>query len=274
MNEDGSAINPDALGPLLSYFEENKLDGLLICGSTGEFPSLTFEEKLTMISEASSTKGKLKLIAGCGSTSLPEVLKLVEHAQQRGADAILLPPPWYFSPLTAETLTPWISAVLERTSLPVILYHIPGFTGIPITTDLLESLSSFENLWGIKDTGGKLQDTSRYIASKPGRVLLGSDVQLLSGLKIGAHGAISGYANIAPDLTAEIYRAFHAGGEAQALQNKLSDFKNGLRKFPNHATIKYLLSLRGINVGGVRLPLAPLSQADKEFIRTKSAELE
>ncbi|RMH56639.1 MAG: dihydrodipicolinate synthase family protein [Candidatus Hydrogenedentota bacterium] len=266
-DEDGNVIQ-GALGPYLSFLEERGIDGVLVLGSTGEFPSLTFDEKCSILDEVMMCRAGLKVIAGCGSTALWESLALAEYARRKGADALLLPPPYYFRTIKDDGLERFFASFLEEAGLPVILYHVPMYTAIPLSRPLLERLTRFESLWGIKDTGGNLRQTARYLAAPPGRVLLGSDTMILSGLKLGVQGIISAGANIQGTRIREIIEKYEEDESAAAvLQKRVALVKERLKILPTAAAMKYWLTLEGIPLGTVRPPLMPLSKEQKNYVR-------
>lgn len=267
MSDDGGRIATGAIGPLLHFLESHGLDGVLVLGSTGEFASLSHAEKLEVLSEAAATRGKLRFIVCCGSCAMPEVYELMDLATRRGADALLVPPPYYFRTAAPQGIESFFEAVLRRSEKPVILYHIPSLTGLPIDRAMLERLARFETLWGIKDSAGKLQETSQFLAGKPGRVLLGSDSSMLDGLKLGTQGSISACANAVPEWVSGIWRAFRRGEDASDRAAQIRDFRTALKNIALRAALKVMLKARGIDAGGVRTPLANLTQPEKEYVQ-------
>jgi len=267
MSRGGDAIDLGCVGPLLSFFESKGVNGIVPLGTTGEFASISHMEKIDLISECASTKGKLKMIVGCGSSSLSEVIDLIKFAKKKNADAVLVPPPYYFRTAAAKGIESFFDVVLANAELPVLLYHIPSVTGIPIDHDMLERLSKHETLWGIKDTGGKLSQTSEFLSKKPGRVLLGSDTEMLSGLRAGVSGIISACANVVPELLTLIYAGFLEGKDVELYQSRLSEVRGALRNFPLHAALKCWLKLRGHDAGFVRPPLINLTQKEEEDLQ-------
>lgn len=266
LSEDGAAVNFGAIGPLLDYLGHRGVEGVLALGSTGEFASLTMEERRSVLTEVFASKGGMKVIAGCGASALPEVVELIRLAQKRGAVAVLVPPPFYFRTATPDGLERFFSEVLTVAELPVILYHVPALTGIPLDRKMIERLTRFETLWGIKDTGGKIQDTVRYLSHPPARVLLGSDTLLHVGLKAGIQGAISACANILPELVSSIVRLYREGKDVEPLQKKLTETREALRSLPYHAALKRWLHLDGVQTGGVRAPLMNLTNDDGDLL--------
>lgn len=265
MAKGGESVDIGGVGPLLDYLARRGITGILTLGTTGEFASLSLHEKLELIAESASTRGPLKLIVGCGSPALPETLELMETAARRGATAVLVPPPFYFRNASAKGIENWFNIVLERSNLPVILYHIPAMTALPLDRKMLERLAEkHSNLWGIKDSGGKIQETCRYIAGKPGKVLLGSDSSALAGLQAGAVGLITACANIVPELISRIYARYIKGEIPEDDATRLADIRTFLRQFPLHASLKFWLKCQGIQVGDVRPPLLTLSSQEED----------
>lgn len=262
MTRGGDSVDYGCIGALLNYFESKKLDGVVTLGSTGEFSSLSSDEKTRVIAECASTKGRMKMIVGCGSSSLAETLDLAALAAKKNADAILVPPPFYFRTAPAAGIERFFEIVLERAECPVLLYHVPSVTGIGIDGPMLERLARFKTLWGIKDTGGKLKETRAYLEHTPGGVLLGSDSLMLDGLKLGVQGTISACANVVPELLVKIHET-----RAETYQSRLTEVRNALRQFPSHAALKRWLSFRGVEAGFVRPPLVDLSPDEVEHLR-------
>lgn len=263
----GENLAAGAVGPLLDRLAKRGLHGIAILGTTGEFASVTHREKLELIAEASATRGPLRLIVGCGSCSLPETLELVEAAARKGADAVLVPPPFYYRNASAVGLERWFDAVLERASLPVILYHIPALTGVPLDRKMLERLADrHPALWGLKDSGGKMQETNRFLASKPKRLFMGSDALALPGLQAGARGLISACANVVPGLVRALYDTSKRGEDADIAMKSLLEVRTFLRQYPLQASIKYWLTINGIPAGDIRPPLQYLSASDMDEI--------
>ncbi len=267
MTADGSEIALPIVGPLLTHLSAARADGFLVLGTTGESASLSFAEKLALVAEASSCAGGLRMIVGCGSCSLNETLELVELAARRNAQAVLVPPPFYFRNAVPGGIERFFEAVLERARLPVILYHIPLLTGLPLDRKMLGRLKRFDTLWGVKDSGGRLQDTSRFLASPPRRVMLGSDMNMLDGLKIGVSGIISACANVAPELHRAIYDAYRSGRDAERLQERLVEIRKSLKDLPFIAALKRWLAYRGVDAGGARLPQLNLTPGEEDRLR-------
>ncbi len=263
----GDKLAPGAVGPLLDHLAKRGLHGVLCLGSTGEFASLAHREKLELIAEVAATRGNLRVIVGCGATSLVETRELVDAAAKKNADAVLVPPPYYYRNASASGIEAWFDAVLDFTPLPVLLYHIPSLTGFALDRKMLERLSGrHANLLGIKDSGGKMQETNRYLASKPHRVFVGSDTCALAGLQAGASGLISACANVVPSLMRELYDSWKRGENAENLMNSLLEVRTFLRQYPLQAALKHWLTVTGVQAGETRVPLQILTASDSDEI--------
>jgi 4-hydroxy-tetrahydrodipicolinate synthase len=268
MSERGESVNLSCIGPMLAHLGSRGIDGFVPLGTTGEFASLSFGEKTEVLAESAATKSGLRMIVGCGSSSLRETFDLVALAAKKGADGVLVPPPFYFRNASEAGIEDFFCRVLERAEIPVLIYHVPLLTGIPIERKMLERLAArFPQLWGIKDTGGKIQDTNRYLAAKPGRVLLGSDSTMLAGLAAGVQGTISACANVVPELVSIIYARHRKREDADRLQDRLTSVRNSLKSLPFHSALKRWLRFQGIDAGDVRPPLQNLTSAEDDSLR-------
>jgi len=263
MTKDGERILPENIGPLFHYFSTSGLDGILLLGSTGEGASLSLEEKKVLIDEASSCRGGLKLILGCITTSMSELMELVQLGKKKNATALLIPPPFYYKSVTEEGIEKYFEYVLERSEVPILLYNIPSNTGISLSRGMLERLSRFDTLYGIKESSGKIQETSKYLLTKPKRILLGSDMNLLRGLELGVEGIISACANVVPELVVNIRKGYLSGKEVTILQKRLSEVRKALGQIPFLAGLKRWMKFRDIEVGGIRLPYYSLTKEEQ-----------
>lgn len=262
----GLEIDPGAVERLTEFQEAQGVAGVVPCGTNGEFPSLTVDECKAVIKAVDGVRGRLKLIAGTGRASIKEVLALSKFAAEY-ADAVLVCPPFYFKDLSLEGLYDYYSTILEAAQIPVILYHIPKYTGVPITHELLERLAGFENLYGIKDSSGDIDVARGFRERFPELELyIGSDALVFEGLVLGSAGAISAISNFAPKRLLEIYGAFVNGSidEAKKAQERLKGLRAAVKRYPSIGAIKHALALMGvIGEGHVRPPLSTLSSKEK-----------
>lgn len=252
----------------LELLQREGAHGIVPVGTNGEFPSLTLEEKKRVIDAAGASRGELFMMVGAGSCSLPEVVELLEFAQDAGADAALVVPPFYYRDASVAGIIEFYRAVLESTGLPVFLYNIPMYSGIAITDEIIGALAGNRNFAGIKDTGGDPARTAALIARYPGlKIWGGSDSLMEEAVGAGAAGVISGVANIYPGLVREMWEARSdqaALGQAAA---RVRAVRGAIKEIPWVAATKYGLKLRGLPVTRVRPPQVELTGEQKEAFR-------
>lgn len=261
---------------LIEYLiEEQKNDGLVISGTTGESPTLTDEEKIELFRFAvRQARGRCRIIAGTGSYDTSHSIHLTKQAEQAGVDGILLVAPYYNRP-SQEGLFRHFEAIALATKLPIMLYNIPGRTGVNITAETTIRLAQIPNIVATKDCS-TLDQMSQIAANTPDdfRLYSGDDSMTLPILSIGGHGVVSVASHlIGTDIRAMV-ESYVAGDvkRAASLHAQLYPVFKGLfecpNPVPNPVAVKYALNLRGIRVGGVRLPLVPPTEAESQFIRS------
>jgi 4-hydroxy-tetrahydrodipicolinate synthase len=255
----------------LRFLEEGGLDGVLSLGSTGEFPSLAHEEKKAVLSATLRARGRLQVIAQVGSTAQPEVLELARLAEDEGACALLVPPPYYYKAVTVAGLADFFGPLIERTRLPVLLYHFPQLTGVPVTEELIRALDG--RVRGLKDSSGDPKSPARFLAADPElRILIGNDHVLAAGLEAGAWGGMHAVANVFPAQVAAVVRS--AGGERAQAQARLGRARALLERYPVPAGAKRLLEHLGLGAAEVRPPLRALEAAQAEALVREYRELQ
>lgn len=261
---------------LIEYLiEEQQNDALVISGTTGESPTLTDEEKIELFHFAvRQARGRCQIIAGTGSYDTSHSIHLTKQAEQAGVDGILLVAPYYNRP-SQEGLFRHFEAIAQATKLPIMLYNIPGRTGVNISAETTIRLAQIPNIMATKDCS-TLDQMSQIAAGTPDdfKLYSGDDSMTLPILSIGGYGVVS----VASHLVGTDIRAMveaYVGGDVQraaALHAQLYPIFKGLfecpHPVPNPVAVKYALNLRGIQVGGVRLPLVPASEAESQFIRS------
>lgn len=269
---EGLQIEETVFVRLLAFQEAAGVTGVVVCGTNGEGASLTVEERKRLYELASHQRGQLKIIAGTASCSLPEVLTLARHAQKVGCDALLVVPPFFFKVLSLPGLLSFYRAVLEEVELPVILYHIPQLTGVPIEPELVEALLPYPNLLGVKDSEGNLRRLAAYLRFAPRlRVFIGREERLARALQRGAAGTISGAANAFPEWVVRVWNTFQKGGDLLAAQTLLNEPLALLRSLPYPTASKYLLHLRGFPFSPVRPPLSDLKEEQRQLLPASAA---
>ena len=256
----------------LRAYQAMRLSGILVAGSTGEAPYLTERERLRCLTLARRIIRPPKLLlAGTGLESTQETIRLSREAIRRGADALLIVTPAYYKPrMDSATLAAHYRAIADAVSRPVLIYSIPQFTGVNIRVDTIAALSHHPRIVGLKESSGNLEFIRDVIQeSKAGfRVLVGSALIVLEGLKAGAAGAVLGPADYAPELCLDLIETFAAGNEQRAarLQTALAPLVTKIAAPFGIAGIKAAMDLRGYRGGEPRPPLLPVSPKERKGI--------
>jgi 4-hydroxy-tetrahydrodipicolinate synthase len=246
-------------------------NGLVPAGTTGESPTLSHEEHKRIVEWCiNQAKGRVPVIAGAGSNSTAEAIELSEHAEEAGADAVLVVTPYYNKP-TQEGLYQHYKAINDSIGIPIIIYNIPGRSVIDMSVDTMKRLCECKNIAGVKDA------TANVIRVSQQRAAMGADFNQLSGedasaigfMAHGGHGCISVTSNVAPRLCAEFQGACLRGDYATALklQDKLMPLHQNLFLETNPAPVKYALSVLGKCDETVRLPMVPVSEKTRAAVR-------
>ncbi len=275
---DRGALNLDKIETLARLYDKNGVAGAFICGSTGEGVALTVEEKKQVAQKWGEVKGdNLKTVLMVGGTCLPEMQALVEHAQAQGIDAISALCPYYFRPANVERLVGFCRQVAMVTpDLPFYYYHIPALTGGDFSMKQFLQLAeeAIPNLAGIKYTHSNLMDFQQCVGFNGGRytLLWGMDEALLSGLVLGAAGAVGSTYNYAAPLYHQIIQAFEDNDmeAARRLQQKAVEMVEILVKYGGSSAGKAFMKLIGVDCGWFRQPLFSL---EAEQLKAMEKEL-
>lgn len=252
---------------LVEYLLKNGSDSLVISGTTGESPTLTFEEKAALFKHVVNVVDKrVPVIAGTGNYNTRDSIELTKKAEDIGVDAILLVAPYYNKP-NQEGLYQHFKAIAESTSLPVMIYNIPGRSSVNIEPETIIRLSEVPNIKAVKEASGNLVQMTQIIANTPDDFVLycGDDSLALPTLSIGGVGVVSVAAHIIGNEMQQMIQAFFSGNvtEAAKWHQKLLPIMKGLFAAPSPAPVKTALQLKGLNVGSVRLPLVPLTEKER-----------
>lgn len=247
--------------------------GFVVLGTTGEFPHLTFDEKLAVVEAAVAAAEDRPVIAGTGANSTRETIALTEAAAEQGVRAVLVGTPYYYHyrpELKADALYDHFTAVADASPVPVLLYNYPARTGIVLDPELVLELAQHPNIAGMKDSSRDLAMFTEYAAVAPEdfALLTGSASLLLPALTMGARGGILALANVAPWECCELYDLVRESRmeEAAALQRRLSRVNAKLSQY-GIPGIKALLTMLGYFGGEPRRPMLPLSQDELDDIR-------
>lgn len=265
---DGSAIDYDQLETLIEHLIKTGTTALVVAGTTGESPTLTEDEKKELLKRTiSQVKGRVKVIMGTGSNITAKSIKATQEAEALGADGALVVAPYYNKPSQAGLLAHF-GAIASASSLPVIVYNIPGRTGINIAVEtIVELAQKHKNIAALKDSTGNVDQASDIADRAPEhfRIYSGDDNLTLPFLSVGACGVISVASHLAGPEISEMMESFFAGklDRARELHYKLMPLFKGLFIAPNPTCVKYLLGRRGLINDSLRLPLVPLSAAQQ-----------
>lgn len=263
-NKDGS-INFDLLGEIIEYQIANGTDAVIICGTTGESPTLTHEEHTAAIDFAvKKVNGRIPVIAGTGSNDTDYAVKLSQEAEKSGADALLLVTP-YYNKTSQQGLIRHYYYIADRVNLPMILYNVPSRTGVNIKPETYLELSKHPNIVAAKEANGDISALAKTIALCGDNldIYSGNDDQITAFLSLGAKGVISVLSNVAPKVAHDIVASFHEGDaeKSRKLQLEYLRLCNDLFIDVNPIPVKEAMVMMGWDVGECRLPLAPLSDS-------------
>jgi N-acetylneuraminate lyase len=280
MRADGS-LNLAMVKPIVEYLVASGAGGLYVCGSTGEGPLLTAEErKATAAAYVEAAAGRLPVVVQVGHSSVVEARELASHAQAIGADATSAVAPYYFKPDSVEALVDCLAEIAGGApKLPFYYYHIPEVTGVNIDpVELLRQVpAKVPNFAGIKFTASTINEFQALLAAEGGRfcILFGRDEMLLSGLAAGAPGAVGSTYNFALPLYRRIVAAFERGdmNEARRCQGLSVAMIRVIVRYRGLAGLKAAMGLVGLECGPNRLPLVTLSPAEREKMRRELEDL-
>lgn len=252
---------------LINHLIENGTDSLVVAGTTGESPTLTKEEKLALFKHVVKVVDKrIPIIAGTGSNDTYASVEMTKKAEQIGVDAVMVVAPYYNKP-NQEGLYQHFKTVAESTSLPVMVYNIPGRSVVNIAPETVIRLSQIPNIKAVKEASGDLNSMTAIITGTDEDFLLysGDDGLTLPAMAIGAAGVVSVASHVIGIEMQSMISSFLEGnvGEAAAKHQKLLPLMEGLFAAPSPVPVKTALQLKGIDTGSVRLPLVPLTEQER-----------
>lgn len=255
---------------LAKYLADNGSEGIIVSGTTGESPVLTKEEKISLFKAVKDAVGdRVKVWMGTGSNNTKQSIELSREIEKLGADGIMLVCPYYNKP-TQEGLYQHFKAIAESVSLPVMLYNVPGRTASNLLPETAARLAAIENITAIKEASGDMDQVSKLIRLLPDKVLVysGDDSLTLPIMSVGGYGVISIASHLVGNDIKEMIYAFVNGDvkKATSLHLKLFPLFKGLFVTTNPIPVKEALNLRGMQVGGFRLPLTSIGAKEKEFL--------
>ncbi len=272
---ENGGIHFDTLKNLIEYHEAHGTDGILLSGTTGESPTLSREEKLELF-RYGKRFSKIPIIAGTGNYSTSQSIELTRDAQMIGVDAVLVITPYYNKP-TQRGLYSHFKAIADNTNIPIIIYNVPGRTGVSIAPDVVAELSQINNIVAIKEASGSLRQCFEIhkLAKKDFAILSGEDALTLPILAIGGKGVISVTANIVPEMVKEMVFAYLEGNskKAKELHYKLLPLTDALFVETNPIPVKTALWHLGFEIGSLRLPLVAPETKTVELIKQEIRRL-
>ncbi len=265
-------FDPGAMKDQLAWFKDQGADGVVVLGSTGEYPSFSVAERKQVMEVVARNKNGLNIMCSTGTPNYPETLDLSKHAVGHGADSILVIPPFYFKKPAPEGILRYYTMLFEAlpSSLAFNLYHYPSMSAVPISIDLLKTLHQFPNLAGIKDSQGDLNGYMEFVQNFPDLTMrTGTGNKLEYALHHGM-GAILADGNVFTKEYAEVFAAFRAGQDFAASLAKLRAKEKIMRDGDlfEFGPMKYALSLRmGAKQTYPRPPFPDVTDAQKEIIK-------
>ncbi len=264
----GGEIDYVTLERLINWQIEESIDAIIISGTTGESPTLSREEKKSLLDFALKTvKGRVPVIAGTGTNSTSDSILLSKDAEALGADGLLVVTPYYNKP-SQRGLYAHYEAIAEAVSLPVILYNVPGRTSVDLLPETVIALSKIPNILGLKEASGKPQRVEMLKGNVPEgfRIYTGNDPEIAEFMERGAHGVISVLSNVMPRLTHTLVSGSLEGKkeEARILQKKAERLIEALFMETNPVPVKEALAFMGFGNPEFRLPLVGLETHHRE----------
>ncbi|QHT48432.1 4-hydroxy-tetrahydrodipicolinate synthase [Bacillus sp. SB49] len=263
-------IDYEATRALIDHLIDNGSDALVIAGTTGESPTLTKEEKLSLFRfTVEVVDGRVPVIAGTGSNNTRASIELTKEAEQTGVDAVMLVVPYYNKP-SQEGMYQHFRTIAEATSLPVMLYNIPGRSVVNMEPETIIRLSKIDNIVSVKEASGDLDAATTIIRETPEdfSVYSGEDGNTLPFVAIGGTGIVSVSSHVIGKEMQQMIQSYREGDGAFAatLHQKLLPVMHAIFSAPSPSPVKAALNALGVQVGGVRLPLLPLSQEESKRV--------
>ena len=273
------AIDEKKFQELVEWQISQGTDGLVPCGTTGESPTLTHEEHERIIDlTLEVANGRVPVIAGTGSNSTQEAIRLTLHAEKAGADAALVVMPYYNKPTQAGMYSHF-KALNDSTNIPIFIYNIPGRSVVDMSVETMADLAKLPNIVGVKDASNDPTRPTNLKISLNGLDFIqfsGEDPSQLGFMAAGGDGIISVTANVAPKLMSEFHNEWKAGkiDKARSIQEILMPLHNSLFEETSPSPVKYAASLLGVSSSEVRLPLVEPLRITKDKVRDALEKLQ
>lgn len=264
-------VNYEKMGELIEWHIANKTDSIIVCGTTGESATMTDEERKTTIKfVVDKVNKRIPVIAGSGSNNTAYSIELSKYCQGIGVDGLLIVTP-YYNKTTQDGLIKHYTTIANSVDLPIILYNVPGRTGVNIKPSTVEKLSKVENIVAIKEASGDISQVAEIarLCGEDFAIYSGNDDQIVPILSLGGSGVISVLANILPKETHDIVEKYLSGDvvESRKLQLGVNDLVSSLFIEVNPIPVKAAMNLMGMEAGELRLPLIDISKQNLEILR-------
>lgn len=266
-----SGVDYKKLDELIEFQIANKTDAIVVCGTTGECSTMPDEEHTAVIAYAVKTvAGRVPVIAGTGSNDTAHAIKLCKFAEEAGCDGLLVVTP-YYNKTTQKGLREYFEAIANSVNLPIILYNIPGRTGLGISLDTFKYLAKIPNIVGVKEATGDLGFCAKIAAETDLVIYSGNDDIIVPVMSLGGKGVISVLANILPEETHNICADFEAGNIEKSREEFLKYLKliNTLFIEVNPIPIKTAMNLLGYGVGDLRAPLCDMEPQNLDILKAE-----
>ena len=269
------AVDYDRLTKLVEMQISYGVDGISPVGTTGESPTLSFEEHERVIATVVQlVNGRCKVLAGSGANSTAEALHLTRHAKADGADFSLQVAPYYNKP-TQEGLYRHFATIADSCDIPIVIYNVPGRSGVSVSAETIARLAKNHNVAGVKEASGSVDRVSEILDLCDIPVLSGDDALTVPMMSIGAVGVVSVASNIIPKEMKQLVDLCNAGAfdQARAMHRKLYKFFKAMFVETNPIPVKAGMAIRGLLDEEYRLPLCPPSDKNREFLRQILADI-
>lgn len=272
---DGMKTNYDELGKLIEMHIANKTDAIIICGTTGEASTMPDSEHLAAIEYTVKKAAKrIPVIAGTGSNDTHHAVELSKKAEELGADGLLVVTP-YYNKATQKGLIAHFTEIANSVNIPIILYNVPGRTGMAFSIPTLKELAKLDNIVAVKEASGNISYVAKVAAEVPELYIYsGNDDMIVPVLSLGGKGVISVVSNILPQETHDICEKFFNGDieGARKLQLDMLELINNLFIEVNPVPVKVAMRELGYNVGNLRMPLCDMEDANLEILKKSLAD--
>lgn len=263
-------VNYNKIEELIDWHIDNGTDAIIICGTTGEASTMSKEEKKEAIRfTVEKTAGRVPVIAGTGGNNTAEVIEMSKYAESVNADGLLIVTP-YYNKTTQQGMIKHFIAIADEVSIPIILYNVPGRTGLNLQAKTVAELSKHPNICGVKEASGDISQIAEIARLCPDdfAIYSGNDDQILPILALGGSGVISVIANILPKETHDmVYKYFECKTEeSRKIQLGMIDLIKSLFIETNPIPIKTAMNILGMDAGELRLPLVDMESKNKELL--------